>query len=460
MPTDLAGTQREARAQALLLSAFVGSATFWLVLTTAVAVLLSFKCPFPDLATSPYLSFGRLRAIHTNGTFYAFASVALSGLAIYVAARSSGAPVSAKPVAWASLGLYNIAAILGTVTLDLGMSDGSQEYREWLWWVRVIFLVGAVCSAYVIAGTVAHRVERPIYIANWYTLGAFTFTTILWIVALIPTYQIGLGQVTVQAFYMHNAVGMWFTFLALGVTYYALPKLLNRPIYSYSLGVLAFWTNLVFYPIIGAHHYEFSPLPWWIQTLAIVFSVGMLIPVFAGSANFLLTVRGRWDIVRRSYALPFLVAGIFYYALGSLQGTFEALRTAQAYWHFTSYTVGHSHATMYGFITFLIWGGVYALLPLATGKQPSLLLTGVHFWFALIGVTLYVIVLAVGGTIQGINWLSGNPFISSVEAAAPFWLGRALGGSMMFVAHLAFAYNVYTMIAPKQPAFESQAEAA
>jgi cytochrome c oxidase cbb3-type subunit 1 len=259
---------------------------------------------------------------------------------------------------------------------------------------------------------------------------------------------------------MHNAVGMWFTFLALGVTYYALPKLLNRPIYSYSLGVLAFWTNLVFYPIIGAHHYEFSPLPWWIQTLAIVFSVGMLIPVFAGSANLLLTVRGRWDIVRRSYALPFLVTGIIYYLLGSLQGTFEALRTAQAYWHFTSYTVGHSHATMYGFITFLIWGGVYALLPLATGKQPSLLLTGVHFWFALVGVTLYVLVLSVVGTIQGINWASGNPFIASVEAAAPFWLARALGGSMMFVAHLVFAYNVYTMIAAKQPALEPQAQAA
>jgi cytochrome c oxidase cbb3-type subunit 1 len=253
---------------------------------------------------------------------------------------------------------------------------------------------------------------------------------------------------------------MWFTFLALGVTYYALPKLLNRPIYSYALGVLAFWTNLVFYPIIGAHHYEFSPLPWWLQTLAIVFSVGMLVPVFAGSANLLLTTRGRWETVRRSYALPFLATGIIYYLLGSTEGTFEALRTAQAYWHFTSFTVGHSHATMYGFITFLTWGGVYALLPLATGKQPSLLLAGVHFWFALIGVTLYVIVLSIGGTIQGIDWASGNPFIASVEAAAPFWLARALGGSMMFVAHLVFAYNVYVMTAEKQPVLEPKAQPA
>src|SRR5260370_18071597 len=164
---DVAGTKYEAREQATLLGAFVVSATFWLLVATAVAVVLSFKFPIPDLATSPYLSFGRLRAIHTNGTFWGFASVALAGLAIYVAARSSGAPVYAKPVAWVSLGLFNIPTILGTVTLDLAMSAGSQEYREWLWWVRLILLAAVLCSAYVVAGTVANRVERPIYIANW-----------------------------------------------------------------------------------------------------------------------------------------------------------------------------------------------------------------------------------------------------------------------------------------------------
>jgi cytochrome c oxidase cbb3-type subunit 1 len=452
--------ESESRAQAALLSAYIASATFWLIVTTAVGVLLSFKFPFPDLATSPYLSFGRLRPIHTNGTFYGFASVALCGLSIYIAARSSGTGIFAKPVAWLSLALMNVAAIAGTVTLDLGMNDGSQEYREWLWWVRLIFLIGVGCSAVVTAGTVARRAERPIYIANWYTLGGFTFVTVLWIVALIPSYQVGVGQVSLQAFYMHNAVGMWFTFVALGAAYYSLPKLLNRPIYSYSLGVLAFWTNAVFYPVIGAHHYEFSPLPWWLQTLAIVFSVGMLIPVFAGTANLLLTTRGGWDIVRRSYALPFFAAGIAYYFLGSSQGTFEALRTAQAYWHFTSFTVGHSHATMYGFITFIIWGAVYALLPLATGRQPSLLLTGVHFWFALVGVTLYVLVLSIGGTLQGIEWASGNPFINSVEAAAPFWLARAVAGTMMFIAHLVFAYNVYVMTVPQRRAAAAKAQPA
>ncbi|MDQ6826183.1 MAG: cbb3-type cytochrome c oxidase subunit I, partial [Candidatus Eremiobacteraeota bacterium] len=228
-------------------------------------------------------------------------------------------------------------------------------------------------------------------------------------------------------------------------TYYALPKLLNRPIYSYALGILGFWTNLVFYPIIGAHHFEFSPLPWWFQTLAIVFSVGMLVPVWSGTANFLLTMRGRWETIRRSMALPFLFVGILYYLVGSSQGTIEAFRSTQAIWHFTSFTIGHSHATMYGFITFIAWGSIYALLPRATGNEPSLLVTGLHFWFASLGVTLYVIVLSIGGTLQGLAWAAGNPFIASVQAAAPFWAARAIAGTMMFLAHVFFAYNVYLM---------------
>ncbi|HLI95128.1 MAG TPA: cbb3-type cytochrome c oxidase subunit I [Candidatus Baltobacteraceae bacterium] len=428
-----------------IFSGFTLSATFWLLLSTLVGVLISFKFPYPDFLTSPYLSFGRLRAIHTNDTFYGWASVALCGAALYVAARTSGVALRKKRFAWAGLILFNLAAICGTTTLDLGISHGSQEYREWVWWVILLFLAALVCVFVCLVSTVARRVEREIYISNWYTIGAFVFTILLGITAYVPSYQYGMGQVAVQAFYMHNAVGMWFTFLALGVTYYALPKLLNRPIYSYSLGVLGFWTNLFFYPMIGAHHYEFTPLPWWFQTLAIVFSVGMLVPVWAGTGNFFLTMRYSWETVRRSYALPFIVVGVAYYFLGSTQGTVEAFRGLQALWHLTSYTVGHSHATMYGFITFIAWGAIYALLPRATGKRPSLLITGLHFWLATVGVTAYVVFLSVGGTEQGITWASGNPFIASVDAAAPYWVGRAAAGVAMFAAHLFFAYNVYLM---------------
>jgi cytochrome c oxidase cbb3-type subunit 1 len=428
-----------------ILSSYTIAATFWLLLTTAVGLLLSFKFPYPDWATSPYLSFGRLRAIHTNGTFYGWASIALIGAAIYVAARTSGVAVAGKRWAWLGLLFLNAAAVLGTITLDLGMNYGDQEYREWIWPAKVLFLAGICCSGTALVRTVAARVEREMYISNWYTIGGFVCTIILSVVAFVPTYQIGLGQVAVQGFFMHNAVGMWFTFLALGITYYALPKLLNRPIYSYALGVLGFWTNLVFYPVIGAHHFEFSPLPWWFQTLAIVFSVGMLVPVWAGSANFFLTMRGHAEAIRRSFALPFIVVGVAYYFLGSTQGTVEALRSLQTIWHFTNFTIGHSHATMYGFITFIAWGAIYALLPRATGKPPNVLATGLHFWFATIGVTAYVLALSIAGTLQGLTWAAGNPFIASVDAAAPYWVARAVAGTMMFLSHVIFAYNVWVM---------------
>jgi cytochrome c oxidase cbb3-type subunit I len=435
------------RQERSLFVAFTVSATFWLLLTTAVGLLMSFKFPYPDLATSPYLSFGRLRAIHTNGTFFGWASVALTGAALYVAARTSGTPLAGRRFAWLSLWCYNIAAALGTVTLDLGINNGDQEYREWVWWVAAIFLLAVVSAGISTVWTVAKRAEHDIYLSNWYFIGGYIFTTILGLTAALPWYQYGLGQVAVQGFYMHNAVGMWFTFLALGITYYVLPKLLNRPIYSYALGILGFWTNLVFYPVIGAHHFEFTPLPWWFQTLAIVFSVGMLVPVWAGSGNFLLTMRGRWETVRRSLALPFIFVGVLCYFLGSTQGTIEALRSAQSYWHFTNFTIGHSHLTMYGFISFIAWGGIYALLPRVTGRAPSVLVTGMHFWLASLGVGIYVIVLSVAGTLQGVHWVAGDPFIVSVESAQPFWLGRAVSGIMMFAAHVLFAYNVFLMTA-------------
>ena len=445
---------------AALFSAYVISAAGWLLFSTAVGLLLSFKFTYPDLGTNELLSFGRLRPIHTSVTFYGWASIALVGLAIWVAVRSSGVALQRRAFAWAALWCFNFAALVGTVALDLGFSNGSQEYREWPWPATLLFLAALLLSGTSLVSTVAARAERDIYISNWYTIGAFVFTTILGVVAILPWYQHGLGQVAVQGFYMHNAVGMWFTMLALGVTYYVLPKLLNRPIYSYALGILGFWTNLVFYPVIGAHHYLFSPLPWWFQTLAIVFSVGMLVPVFAGSGNFFLTMAGNFATIRRSQALPFILVGVSYYFLGSTQGTIEAFRGLQALWHFTNFTVGHSHATMYGFITFLAWGGIYGLLPAATGKAPNALATGLHFWFATIGVTIYVAALSVAGTVQGATWASGNPFIASVDAAQPYWLWRAVSGSMMFLAHVIFAYNVYVMtIAPARAARRAGATA-
>jgi cytochrome c oxidase cbb3-type subunit I len=441
-----------------LFIAYTITSTVWLIIATAIGLLMSFKYSYPDLFTSPWLSFGRLREIHTNDTFYGFLSIALIGCLLWIASRTCGVPIAKRGLAWAGLWGLNLAAILGTITLDLGISNGDQAYREWVWPIRVLLVVGALLAGSSAIATVAKRRDHDIYIANWYMIGGFLFVAVLQLVAIFPWYDRSLGQVAVQAFFMHNAVGMWFTFLALGVTYYVVPKLLNRPIYSYSLGVLGFWTNLCFYPVVGAHHYEYTALPWAWQTLAIVFSVGMLVPVWAGSGNFFLTMRGRWSTIRRSYVLPFMVVGIAYYFLGSTQGTLEALRSLQGIWHLTTYKIGHAHLTMYGFVAFLTWGGIYALLPRATGKEPSRLLVGIHFWLAFIGVTAYTIVMSVAGTLQGLEWASNDPFIASVVAAKPWWLARAVAGTLMFLSHLVFAYNVWRMtLAPAASQARSEA---
>lgn len=438
-------SQRDERALISVFSAYTVSATLWLLFATGVGILMAFKFGAPEFGRGAWLTFGRLRPIHTNATFYGFASIALVGLGYYVAARSSGARLYSAALAWTGLALFNLAALAGTIALDLGYNDGDLEYREWPWWIRSIFLAALVVTAWNLIGTVARRSSQDVYLSNWYILGGTLWTCIISVVAIIPWYQHGLGQVAVSGFYMHNAVGMWFTPLALGVTYYTLPKLLNRPIYSYALGVFAFWTNLLFYPIIGAHHFEFSPLPWWLQTIAIVFSVAMLVPVWGGSSNFLLTMRGRIGDLIHSYPLMFIFVGVMSYLIGSTQGTLEAFRSLQQMWHLTNFTVGHSHLTMYGIICFAIWGGIYGLLPLATGRRASSLGMGLHFWMALVGCFIYVTSLSIGGTIQGLDWMHGLPFIQSVIDMQSYYVWRGVGGLLMFSSHIVFGWNVWRM---------------
>jgi cytochrome c oxidase cbb3-type subunit I len=427
---------------------FIGytlSATAWLLFATLVGIVLAYKFGAPEFGSSAGLTFGRLRPIHTNDTFYGWASIGLVGVAYYVAACSCRTRLYSAHLAWVGLALFNLAALLGTIALDMGYNAGDLEYREWPWPIRLIFAAALGVTALNLLGTIARRNTADIYLSNWYTTGGVLWTIVIATVGILPWYQYGLGQVSVSGYFMHNSVGMWFTPMTLGMFYYALPWLLNRPIYSYALGVLAFWTNLVFYPIVGAHHFLFSPLPWWLQTTAIVFSVAMLVPVWGGSANFLLTVRGRAGDVMHSYPLAFCLIGVLGYLVGSTQGTFEAFRSLQTTWHFTNFTVGHSHLTMYGFVTFGLWGALYTLLPLATGKRASGVGMAAHFWMAVVGSFIYVISLSIGGTVQGLDWDRGLPFIQSVVDMNPYYVWRGVGGVLMFSSHIVFAWNVWRM---------------
>src|SRR5215471_10765807 len=419
--------------------------TVWLLVGTTIGLIASIKLHWPEFLPFATLSFGRIRPAHTNLVLLGWGSLVLVGLSLYVVARTSRVPLWSPRLARVALVLWNVALTGGLVTLLAGVNRGPQEYREWVWPLAVILAAAVVIAGYVAYRTVAARTLPEIYVSNWYILGGFCYLAILYVTSYLPFYQAGLGNTVVQGYYMHNAMGMWFTQLALGVSYYAIPRLLGRPIYSYALGVLGFWTNLLFYPLIGAHHFIFSPVPWWLQSTAILFSVGMMVPVWAGTGNLLLTFKGGGAALRVSYALPFFIVGLIGYAFSSTQSTIEAFRSANIYWHFTNFTVGHSHAAMYGFIAFIAWGAVYGLVPRLTGREPNPLAVGVHFWLALVGVLTYVISISVAGVLQGFAWVSGQSFIASVIAAEPMWLWRTIGGLLMVGSHVVFALNVWSM---------------
>lgn len=433
---------------------YLGAATFWLVLGTLIGEYLGLKFVWPDLDKISWLSFGRLRPVHTNTVFWGWTSLAMIGLGYFVVTRTSNTRIHSYKWGWWGWVLINLSVLLGNVFLMAGINNGGGEYREYIWPVMLLFAVALVLTFLNYYQTIARRKIEEIYISNWYILAALVWTLVLVVIAYLPFYQGGLGETVVQGYYMHQGVGMWFMTFTLGLIYYYLPSSLNKPIYSYSLGILALWTQMLFYTLIGTHHFVFSPLPWWLQTVAIVFSAGMFIPVIAGTTNFLMTIRGSWGAISRSYVLPFFLVGVIFYFVGSAQGSFQAFRFTNYVWHFTDFNVAHSHMTMYGIIAFIMWASMYALLPKITGKEAPQWMVGAHFWLAFVGLFVYMISLMLGGTLKGLSWMEGEAFIESVKLMGPYWLWRAIGGTLMFISHLFFAYNFYYMVKNRNPSLE------
>ena len=429
-----------------LVLAYITLAAFWLIFGTMIGQYLGMKFVWPDMDHVEWLSFGRLRPIHTNTVFWGWSSLAMIGLGYFVIGRTSNTKIYSYKWAWVSFYLINACVVIGNLFLVNGINNGGGEYREYIWPVMMLFAIGLTLTTINFYRTIASRNTDEIYISNWYILGACVWTLILVTIGYLPFYQEGMGETIIQGYYMHSAVGMWFMTFTLGLIYYYLPSSLNKPIYSYSLGVLAFWTQMLFYTLIGTHHFIFSPIPWWLQTVAIVFSAGMFIPVLAGTTNFLMTMKGSRKAIEDSYVLPFMLTGVIFYFVGSTQGSFQAFRFTNYVWHFTDFNVGHSHITMYGIIAFFLWGSIYAIVPKLTRTEPNQIAVGMHFWFAFLGLIIYVFSMFIGGTEKGMGWADSVPFLDTLPSMAPYWLWRAVGGSMMFFSHLIFGWNIYQMI--------------
>jgi cytochrome c oxidase cbb3-type subunit I len=424
---------------------YLGCAAFWLIIGTGIGEYVGIKFVVPDADHISWLSFGRLRPVHTNIVFWGWASLGILGLGHYVVPTVSNTKLYSIKWGWIALILTNLQVTLGSISLMAGVNNGGGEFREYIWPIMALFAVALILTLINFIKTVAQRTTKEIYISNWYIISAIIFTIIVATTAYLPFWQNGLGETIIQGYYMHSGVGMWFTLFTLGLLYYFIPQQINKPIYAYSLGILAFWTQILFYTIIGTHHFVFSAIPWWLQTVSIVGSAGMIIPVVAATINYFMTFKGQWNKVTSSYTLPFFLTAVVYYFVVSMQGTAEAFRFTNLLWHFTDFTVAHSHLGFYGIITFAIWGGTYAIVPRLTGKEPPQHLVGAHFWLAFIGLLLYCIPLMIGGTLKGIMWMENKPFIDSVVKMFDYWVWRAIGGSLMFVAHLIYGYNFYKM---------------
>ncbi|MEO8734728.1 MAG: cbb3-type cytochrome c oxidase subunit I, partial [Flavobacteriales bacterium] len=234
---------------------YLAAATFWLLFGTSVGEYLGLKFIWPDLDEVAWLSFGRLRPVHTNTVFWGWASLAMIGLAYFVIARTSATKIYSYAMGWWAFALINLSVIIGDLCLMAGINNGGGEYREYIWPVALLFALGLILTFRNFYGTVKRRKVSEIYVSNWYILASLVWTIVLATIGYLPWYQGGLGETIIQGYYMHQGVGMWFMTFTLGLIYYYLPSSLNKPIYSYSLGVLAFWTQMLFYTMIGTHHF-------------------------------------------------------------------------------------------------------------------------------------------------------------------------------------------------------------
>jgi cytochrome c oxidase cbb3-type subunit 1 len=343
--------------------------------------------------------------------------------------------------------IWNAALIAGLGAIASGI-NASLEWLEIPWQIGVLFAVGGMMIGLPMVFTLQRRQVHHLYVSVWYIGAALFWFPILYIVAKIPGVHFGVEQATMNWWFGHNVLGLFYTPLSLAAVYYFLPKVIGRPVRSYNLSLLGFWTLAFFYGQVGGHHLIGGPIPEWLITLSIVQSVMMVIPVVAFSLNQHLTLQGHFAALKHSPTLRFIVFGAVMYTLASLQGSLEALRSLNAVTHFTHFTVAHAHLGMYGFVSMVMFGGIYFAMPrILDMRWPHPRLISWHFWLVAGGFATYLITLSVGGILQGLALLDpARPFMESVRVTMPWLQGRSIGGALMTLGHLIFAWHFAIMV--------------
>lgn len=426
-------------------------ATASLLLGSIFGVIASVKLHLPDwLVTYAPLTFGRVRTMHLNLVAYGWLSVAGIAVVLWIVPRIFHTPLRHPRLATFGALVWTIGVALGVGAIGAGYSAG-VEWLEIPWQIGMLLAVGGACLAFPLVMTARHRKSHHIYVSGWYFLGGLLWFPILYIISNLPGLHAGVQQATVNWWFAHNVLGLWLTPLGVGTAYYLIPKIIGKPIYSYSLSLLGFWGLALFYSQVGMHHLIGAPVPTWIVTLSIVHSVMMFVPVLAVAINQHTTVARNFWAFKQSVALRFVAIGALMYTVSSFQGSIEALRSVNSVTHFTHYTVGHAHLGAYGFVSMVLFGAFYYMLPYLTGREwPWPRLLKLHFWLVLAGFTIYVVALSIGGVVQGLGLLKvGSSFADITRSTIPYLQARSIGGSLMTLGHFVFAFHIAAILQGK-----------
>jgi cytochrome c oxidase cbb3-type subunit 1 len=439
---------------------FALAAVLWGVVGMLVGVIIAAQLAWPELNFGvSFLSYGRLRPLHTNAVIFAFGGCVLFATAYHVVQRTCQTRLFMPGLAMFTFVGWQVIIVAAAITLPLGITSG-KEYAELEWPIDIAIAAVWVAYAVVFFGTIGTRKVRHIYVANWF-FGAFIIAVALlhivnsaaMPVTLWKSYSAyaGVQDAMVQWWYGHNAVGFFLTAGFLGMMYYYIPKQAERPVYSYRLSIVHFWALIFTYMWAGPHHLHYTALPDWAQSIGMLFSLILLAPSWGGMINGIMTLSGAWHKLRDDPILKFLIVSLSFYGMSTFEGPMMSIKTVNALSHYTDWTVGHVHSGALGWVGLISMGCLYHLIPRLYGKKHmhSVRAIELHFWVATIGIVLYIAAMWIAGVMQGLMWRAVNPdgtlvytFVESVKATFPYYVIRLLGGLLYLGGMLIMGWNV------------------
>ena len=438
---------------------FTVAAVIYLVVGALVGVFIASQLAWPVLNFDiPYITFGRLRPLHTNAVIFAFGGCALMATSFYSVQRTCGVRLWSDKLAWFTFIGWNLIIVAAVITLPLGITS-AKEYAELEWPIDIAIAVVWLSYTFNFIMTIANRKTSHIYVSNWFFLSMIVMITYLHVVnslsipvGMFKSYSIfsGVQDAMIQWWWGHNAVGFYLTAGFLGMMYYFVPKQANRPVYSYRLSVIHFWALMFGYVWLGAHHLQYTALPDWTGSLGAAVSIAMIIPSWGGAVNGMMTLSGAWDKLRTDYVLRFMVMALAFYAMSTFEGPVMSLKTVNALSHYTDWTVGHVHSGALGWVAGIAIGSIYHLMTrLYYTELWSEKLVNAHFWTATIGTVIYIVAMWVSGIMQGLMWRAYDEygtlaytFVESVDAMHPYYAMRAVGGAIFLFGAVLMLINV------------------